>query len=110
MANNINWGKIYETSFWGVGVTTNTISWGKIYADLVSGATAISQYYKVRVDNDGGVIEAINCVNDASWNTDDKNWDYLVRVTNDGGIVEAFDCIVTPQIEVFDLTFDSTFN
>ena len=26
MANNISWGKIYETSYWGIGVTTNTIS------------------------------------------------------------------------------------
>ena len=45
MANNINFGKIYETSYWGVGVTTNTISWGKIYEDLADGATAITQYY-----------------------------------------------------------------
>ncbi len=38
MANNINWGKIYDTTYWGVGVTTNTISWGKTYSDL-SGVT-----------------------------------------------------------------------
>jgi len=93
MSNNISWGKIYETSYWGIGVTTNTISWGKIYEDLADSGTAITQYYEDRVLADGGIVEAINCVNDASWNTDDKNWAYLVRVTNDNGVVEAFDCI-----------------
>ena len=34
MANNINWGKIYDNTYWGIGVTTNTISWGKVYSDL----------------------------------------------------------------------------
>ena len=32
MANNINWGKIYESTWWGN--TDNNISWGKAYADL----------------------------------------------------------------------------
>ena len=34
MANSINWGKIYETTYWGNGVTDNTINWGKSYRDL----------------------------------------------------------------------------
>ena len=34
MANNINWGKIYESTAWGSGVSDNSISWGKSYADL----------------------------------------------------------------------------
>jgi len=38
MANSINWGKIYDNTYWGIGVTTNTISWGKVYSDL-SGIT-----------------------------------------------------------------------
>ena len=29
MANNINWGKIYQSSWWGD--LTNTINWGIIY-------------------------------------------------------------------------------
>jgi len=37
MANNINWGKIYESTAWGSGVTDNNISWGKSYADLAGG-------------------------------------------------------------------------
>ena len=35
MANNINWGKIYESTWWGN--TDNNISWGKSYADLAGG-------------------------------------------------------------------------
>lgn len=34
MANSINWGKIYDSTYWGVGVTSNNISWGKSYADI----------------------------------------------------------------------------
>ena len=37
MSNNINWGKIYESTAWGSGVTDNNISWGKSYADLAGG-------------------------------------------------------------------------
>ena len=37
MANNINWGKIYESTAWGSGVDNNTINWGKSYADLAGG-------------------------------------------------------------------------
>lgn len=37
MANNINWGKIYESTAWGN--TDNSISWGKSYADLAGGDT-----------------------------------------------------------------------
>jgi len=34
MANSINWGKIYESTYWGSGVADNTINWGKSYRDL----------------------------------------------------------------------------
>ena len=37
MANNINFGKIYDSTWWGVGVTSNTINWGKSYLDLAGG-------------------------------------------------------------------------
>lgn len=37
MANDINWGKIYESTAWGSGVSDNSISWGKSYADLAGG-------------------------------------------------------------------------
>ena len=35
MANSINWGKIYDSTNWGVGVH-NTISWGIVYKDLAA--------------------------------------------------------------------------
>lgn len=37
MANNINWGKIYESTAWGSGVTNNNINWGEIYVDDAGG-------------------------------------------------------------------------
>ena len=40
MANNINWGKIYESTAWGSGVTNNNINWGKIYVDDAGGGGA----------------------------------------------------------------------
>lgn len=37
MANNIGFGKIYDSTWWGNGVTDNSISWGSIYKDISSG-------------------------------------------------------------------------
>ena len=34
MANSNNWGKIYDSTYWGVGGTSNNINWGKSYADI----------------------------------------------------------------------------
>jgi hypothetical protein len=31
LKNLINWGEIYESTWWGKGVLTNTIGWGIIY-------------------------------------------------------------------------------
>lgn len=53
MANTINWGKIYDTTHWGVGVTSNTINWGEVYVDfsstisgLLSALEGRSTYYE----------------------------------------------------------------
>jgi hypothetical protein len=35
MANNINWGKIYDSTWWGD--LTNTINWGIVYRNLIGG-------------------------------------------------------------------------
>ena len=71
MANNINWGKIYETTYWGIGVSTNTISWGKVYEDLMSGASFSLDFDKIATDftftrssfatrvNEFGLIETV---------------------------------------------------
>lgn len=47
MSNNINWGKIYESTAWGSGVTDNNISWGKSYADLAGGGGFDADYQAV---------------------------------------------------------------
>ena len=77
MANNINWGKIYDTTYWGVGVTNNTISWGKVYSDLsgitpsfsldfntiASDFTFTRNSFATRV-NDFGLIETVTNLGD----------------------------------------------
>ncbi len=50
MANNINWGKIYESTAWGSGVSDNSISWGKSYADLAGGGGGFDTDYQAVLD------------------------------------------------------------
>jgi len=65
MANNINFGKIYDSTWWGVGVTSNTINWGKSYLDLAGGGyNAITTAFNTRVTNEGFTVEALDCVNE----------------------------------------------
>jgi len=61
MANSINWGKIYDSTYWGVGVDNN-ISWGIVYKNL--GLEQHTKDFQTRVLLDGGVIESLGCVND----------------------------------------------
>jgi len=68
MSNTINWGKIYNTTYWGDGVSTNTISWGKIYEEA-AGFSISTQKFIQRVIADGGTIESARCLD----NTDYKN-------------------------------------
>jgi surface protein len=54
MANSINWGKIYESTYWGSGVADNTINWGKSYRDLAGDpALFITEW---QTDTDGETI------------------------------------------------------
>jgi len=64
MANNINFGKVYNSSWWGVGVTSNTINWGSSYLDLLY--NNITRQYSERVSVDGYTVEALDCVNAAT--------------------------------------------
>jgi len=50
MANNIGFGKIYDSTWWGNGVTDNSISWGIIYKDLAGSDDFI---ITVKTDNAG---------------------------------------------------------
>lgn len=68
MANNIDWGKIYETTNFGSGRTDNTIDWGITYKDLggaaggdglldtYSGAVVGYSLRKLRSDYEGNAI------------------------------------------------------
>ena len=89
MANSINWGKIYETTYWGVGVTSNSISWGKIYEDI-AGFNLVTRLFAERVEADGGTVESLSCVNNAIPN---YNWEFYYRVIDDGGTVESLECV-----------------
>lgn len=51
MANNINWGKIYEKTAWGIGVVTNTISWGNIYSNLAGVLPSFSLNFNTIVND-----------------------------------------------------------
>ncbi|MCP4486598.1 MAG: hypothetical protein GY820_04655 [Gammaproteobacteria bacterium] len=86
----INWGKIYEYTWWGIGVNSNTISWGKSYEEL-AGFSELVQRFVLRVEADGGVVESENCVNNADFKN--NNWDYYFRVIDDSGVVESLECI-----------------
>ena len=62
MANNINWGKIYESTAWGSGVDNNTIGWGDSYADLAGVVPALVSEFVSRVEADGGSVESTECL------------------------------------------------
>jgi len=66
MSNTINWGKIYNTTYWGDGVSTNTISWGKIYEEA-AGFSISTQKFIQRVIADGGTIESARCLDNADY-------------------------------------------
>ena len=57
MANNINFGKIYDSTWWGVGVTSNNINWGKSYLDLASGG---DERFIISVKTDNAGTSATN--------------------------------------------------
>ena len=88
--NTINWGKIYESTWWGIGVNSNTISWGKSYEEL-AGFSELVQRFVLRVETDSGVVESENCVNNVEFKN--NNWDYYFRVIDDSGVVESLECI-----------------
>jgi len=57
MANNINFGKIYDSTWWGVGVTSNNINWGKSYLDLAGGG---DERFIISVKTDNAGTSATN--------------------------------------------------
>ena len=53
----INWGKIYNTTYWGIGVI-NDIFWGIVYYN-----NKVRKDFVNRVEEDGGVVENSMCIN-----------------------------------------------
>lgn len=58
----MSWGKIYETTWWGVGVNNN-ISWGIVYKDLAGDEIQdLIDAFELRVTNNGGTLESTECL------------------------------------------------
>jgi hypothetical protein len=74
MANSINFGKIYETTWFGTPVKNG---WGGIYYELPFNEITLA--LQTRVLADGGVIESLHCLNAI---TNDYEIDYLLRDDN----------------------------
>jgi len=55
--STINWGKIYNTTYWGIGVINN-IFWGIVYYN-----NKVRKDFVNRVVADGGIIENSMCIN-----------------------------------------------
>jgi hypothetical protein len=55
--------EIYPVSWWG---SPNKDGWGSIYYDYI--ITPLTKSYEDRVIADGGIVEAISCVNNADFN------------------------------------------
>ena len=53
----INWGKIYNTTYWGIGVLNN-IFWGIVYYN-----NKVRKDFVDRVIADGGVVESSMRIN-----------------------------------------------
>ena len=62
MADDINFGSIYGSTWWGEGVN-NGIGWGSIY-EAIAGGSSLTQEYLNRVLADGGVVESAECIDD----------------------------------------------
>ena len=93
----MSYGKIYESSWWGIGVSTNTISWGIVYAALAS-TDAIE--FQERGEADGGTVESLTCLQNAvnAFPAQDEGRvlfeAYDTRVTTDSGTTEGRQCTI----------------
>jgi hypothetical protein len=86
MANSINFGKIYETTWFGNPVQNG---WGGIYFGLALNEIALA--FQTRVLADGGTIEALSCLNTI---TNDYEIDYLLKDDNGYLLQENSDKII----------------
>ena len=55
----------------------------------------LAKRYILRVENDGGIIEAKECLK-ANYSL--YNWNYYFRVTDDNGTIESLQCTDIPTL------------
>ena len=87
MANTINFGKVYGSSWWGEFSSTD---FGNIYYDIALGSELVSRAI-TRIEVDGGTVESSSCI--SGLGLDDYNWTYYYRVIDDSGSVENLECV-----------------
>ena len=90
-------GKIYESTWWGVGVCAATNYWGSIYSDIsgCDSASVDTLLFIDRVEADGGIIESSSCIDEKITFTVYSNEvrAFRIRVDEDNGVVESVECI-----------------
>jgi len=105
MANNINFGKIYDSTWWGVGVTSNTINWGKSYLDLAGGGDE-RFIITVKTDNAG-----TSATNKFTLPTTGTGYNYDIT-TSDGQVITGLTTgttITFPTAGTYDIFISGSF-
>tara|TARA_R110002073_G_C9446833_1_gene577751 strand:- start:21 stop:317 length:297 start_codon:yes stop_codon:yes gene_type:complete len=91
----MGFGKIYESTWWGVGVCAATNGWGNIYYDISGCASETAVAFRDRILADGGTVESLTCI-DEKLKADyyaDLTQAFIDRVIADSGKYEAAQCI-----------------
>ena len=105
MANNINFGKIYDSTWWGVGVTSNNINWGKSYLDLAGGGDE-RFIITVKTDNTG-----TSATNQFTIPTTGTGYNYDIT-TSDGQVITGLTIgttITFPTAGEYDIFISGSF-
>ena len=105
MANNINFGKIYDSTWWGVGVTSNNINWGKSYLDLAGGGDE-RFIITVKTDNAG-----TSATNKFTLPTTGTGYNYDIT-TSDGQVITGLTTgttITFPTAGTYDIFISGSF-
>jgi len=105
MANNINFGKIYDSTWWGVGVTSNNINWGKSYLDLAGGGGE-RFIISVKTDNTG-----TSATNQFTLPTTGTGYNYDIS-TSDGQVITGLTTgttITFPTAGTYDIFITGSF-
>ena len=57
-------GKIYESTWWGIGVCAATNYWGNTYYDISGCSSEEVVAFRERLELDGAIIESIECIDE----------------------------------------------